>query len=148
MNTRRTLVAGTLGGLLHLVGAGGLTVYLHGPELFGYSTTTGSFARFGLINLYVILGGFLLGALPAVLLAERRLVTPTLTVLAFLVGVLLSSSGGLEPDWRAAGSSDMAFYFFLWYVTAFVASVLGGMEELVRHLVSREPPSDASSVRE
>lgn len=148
MNIERTLLAGTLGGLLHLVGVGRLHVYRYGPELFGFSTATDSFAGFGPINLHVVLGGFLLGALPAVLLAERRLVTPALTIVAFVAAIVLLLPRGLEPDRRAAGPSDLAFYFLLWFVPAFVACVLGGIEELVRHLVARERPADVSSVRE
>lgn len=148
MNARRTLIAGLLGGLLHLVIVGGLAVYLSGPELFGYSTTTNSFTRFGLINLYVVSGGFLLGALPAVLLAERRLVAPVLTIVAFVAGIVLILPGGLEPAWRVAGPSDLAFYFLLWFVPAFVASVLGGIEALVRHLLAAGSPSDGSTLRD
>lgn len=144
MNTERAVVAGTLGGLLHLVGVGGLYVYRYGPELVGYSTTANSFSRFGPFTLYVLLGAFVLGALPAVLLVERRLVTPALTVLAILSAVLLSTPGGLERAPRAAGPGNLAFYFALWIVPAFVASVLGGIEELVRHLLAREPPADSS----
>lgn len=148
MNTERTLIAGALGGLVHFVLVGGLYVYLYGPELFGYSTTTNTFARFEPITIYVILGAFVLGALPAVLLAERRLVTPALTILAFVAGIVLMSPRGLEPRWKAAGPSDLAFYFLLWFVPVFVACLLGGIEELVRHLIAKEPPSDSSPVRE
>lgn len=148
LETGRTLAAAIIGGLLHLVGVGGLYVYLYGPELFGYSTTSNSFSRFGPFTLYVLLGAFVLGALPAVLLAERRLVAPALTVLAILAAVLLSTPGGLEQDWRSAGPSNLAFYFLLWIVPAFAATVLGSIEALVRHLTAREPPADPSSVRE
>jgi len=148
MNTERTLLAGLVGGLLHLVLVGGLHVYLYGPELFGYSATTNSFARFGPITVYVVVGAFLLGALPAVLLAERRLVTPTLTVLAFVVGVLLLDPGGLERAPRAAGPSNLAFYFLLWFVPAFIAALLGGIEDLVRYLKGDASVPDSSSVRE
>lgn len=148
MNTGRTLIAGMLGGLVHFVVVGGLYVYLYGPGLFGYSTTTNSFARFEPTTVYVILGAFVLGALPAVLLAERRLVTPTLTILAFVAVVLLSTPGGLERAPRAAGPSNLAFYFLLWFVPVFVAAILGGIEQLVRHLMEEASRSDASSVRE
>ena len=108
MNTERTLLAGLVGGLLHLVLVGGLHVYLYGPELFGYSATTNSFARFGPITVYVVVGAFLLGALPAVLLAERRLVTPTLTVsptksvsfVRIVYSRLAACPGGPYPSYR------------------------------------------------
>lgn len=148
MNTGRTLVAGTLGGLLHLVGVGGLTVYLHGPELFGYSTSTNSFSRVDPTTIYIVFGAVVLGALPAVLLSERRLVTPALTIVAFVAALVLMLPQGLEPRWRAAGPSDLAFYFHLWFVPLLVACVLGGIEELVRHLMAKEPPADSPSVRE
>jgi hypothetical protein len=148
MNTERTLLAGVIGGLLHLVVVGGLYVYLYGPELFGYSATTNSFAPFGPTTVYVVVGAFLLGALPAVLLAERRLVTPALTVLAFVAGIVLMLPQGLEPRWKAAGPSDLAFYFLLWFVPLFVACVLGGIEALVRHLTETTSALDASPGRE
>lgn len=149
MNTGRTLVAGTLGGLLHLVLVGGLHVYLYGPELFGYSTATNSFSRVEPTTIYIVFGAFVLGALPAVLLAERRLVTPVLTILAFVAAIVLMLPQGLEPQWKAAGPpSDLTFYFHLWFVPLLVACVLGGIEELVRHLWRREPSEDAPSVGE
>lgn len=148
MNTERTLLAGVLGGLLHLSLVGGLYVYLYGPELFGYSAATHSFSRVGPTTFYVVVGAFVLGALPAVLLAERRLVTPALTVLAFVLGVLLLEPGGLRRAPRAAGPSNLGFYFLLWLVPAFVAALFGGIEALVRHLKRDASPSDSSSVRE
>lgn len=148
MNTQRALIAGVVGGLLHLVLVGGLHVYLHGPELFGYSTRTNSFSRVEPTTVYIVLGAFVLGALPAVLLAERRLVTPALTIVAFVAGIVLLLPQGLEPDWKAAGASNMDFYFHLWFVPLFVAALLGGIEALVRHLLAEGAPADGSSVRE
>lgn len=148
MNRKRALIAGILGGLLHFVLVGGLYVYLYGPELFGYSTTTNSFAGVGPTTIYVIVGAFVLGALPSFLLAERRLVTPALTVFAFVAGVLLLEPGGLKRAPRAAGPSNLAFYFLLWFVPMVVACLLGGLEELVRHLTGETSPADSPSIRE
>lgn len=140
-NKKRALLAALLGGVLHFVIIGGLYSYLHGPELFGYSTSTDSFGLFELFNLYIIVGAFLLGAVPAVLLAERRLFTPIVTLFLVIAAILFFSPGGLEPNPRDAGISDFAFYFVLWFVPFTIAILLGGLEYLVRQLLQLENDS-------
>lgn len=137
VSRRQTLIAGVLGGLLHFIVVGGFYVYLYGPELFGYSTTTNSF---GLVRsepflLFIIFGAFITGAVPAMLLVKWRLVTPPLAIVAVVLGWLLFTPGELEQNWRAAGPPTFAFYFVLWYVWIFIAILLGGLEYLIRHLL-------------
>lgn len=141
MNERRTLTAGVIGGLVHAVVVGGLYVYLHGPELFGYSTATNSLGPFEPFTLYVIGGAFVLGVVPAVLLVDRRLVTPSLAIIAIVAGILLLSPRGLQRRPRAAGPPDFAFYFIWWFAPLFVASLAGGIEYGARRLLRDELPA-------
>jgi hypothetical protein len=142
MNERRTLIAGCIGGLVHAVVVGGLYVYLHGPELFGYSTATDSFGLFEPFTLYVVVGAFVLGVLPAVLLVDRRLVTPSLAIIVIVAGILLLSPRGLQRRPRAAGPpGNFAFYFIWWFAPLFVATLAGGIEYGARRLRRDESPA-------
>lgn len=141
VNKKRALSAALLGGVLHFVIIGGLYTYLHGPELFGYSTSTDSFGLFELFNLNMIVGAFLLGAIPAVLLVERRLFTPTVTLFVVVAAILFTSPRGLETNPRDVGISDFAFYFVLWFIPLAIAILVGGLEYLIRHLLRLENDS-------
>lgn len=69
---RGPLLAGVVDGLVHFAIVGGISVYLYGPSVFGYSPVTNAFHLFNLPQLSVIFGPFILGAVPAVLLVERH----------------------------------------------------------------------------
>jgi hypothetical protein len=141
MNERWTLIAAVVGGLVHVV-VGGLYVYLHGPELFGYSTATDSFGLFEPFTLYVVVGGFVLGVVPAVLLVDRRLVTPSLAIIVIVAGILLLTPRGLQRRPRAAGPpGNFAFYFIWWFAPLFVATLAGGIEYGARRLRRDELPA-------
>lgn len=145
MNRKRALIAGVIGGLVHAIAVGGLNAYLSGPEVFGYSAASNSFGLLEPIHGYILVGTFLLGAVPAVLLVERRLVMPSLTTVATVAVVVLSSSGGLEPHPELAGPSNFDFYFLLWVGPLFIAGVAGGLEYGVRRLLSSDSAADPAT---
>jgi hypothetical protein len=136
---RQPLLAGVVGGLVHAVAVGGLNAYLSGPEVFGYSPAANSFGLFEPIHAFILVGTFLLGAVPAVLLVERRLVTPSLTIVAIAAVVALSLPGTLEPHPELAGPSNFDFYFLFWVGPLFVACVAGGVEHLARRPFRNDP---------
>ena len=142
LNDRRTLIAAGIGGLVHAAVVGGLYVYLHGPELFGYSTATNSFGPFEPFTLYISIGAVVLGVVPAVLLVDRRLVTPSLAIIVIVAGILLLSPRGLQRRPRAAGPPGyFAFYFIMWFAPLIVASLAGGIEYGARRLRRADVPA-------
>lgn len=134
MNRKRALIAGVIGGLVHFVVVGGISVYLYGPVIFGYSTATNSFAMFDPAHVSIVFGSFVLGAVPAVLLVEYRLVTPPVTIAALVAGILLLQPGGLERQLNPQLPPIIAFYFLFWVGPLFIACFAGGIEHLIRRL--------------
>lgn len=134
VDKRRTLLAGLLGGLLHFVIVGGFYIFLHGPELFGYSPSTNTVEVFEIIHIYIIIGAFMLGAVPGVLFAERKLISPAVTIFVVVLGILLLSPGGLEQRPQQVGASNFAFYFTMWIVPLTIALIIGGLEYAVKRL--------------
>lgn len=132
---KRALLVGVLGGLIHSLVIGGLYIYLHGPELFGYSPSSNTVEVFELIHIYMITGSFILGAVPAVLYVERQLISPIVTLLVFVIGLLLSSPGGLEPGAGQSGATNFAFYFSLWIIPLSIAGLIGGVEYTAKLLI-------------
>jgi hypothetical protein len=147
VNRKRTPIAGVLGGLVHFAIVGGLYAYLRGPELFGYSTYANSF--FGLsdpVRIYVLLGAILLGAVPVLMWVEHRLVTPTVTIVAIVVSILLFSPAGLERATGHGGPLSMfGFYFMFWFAPLIVATVVGGLEYGARQLRRKNPTDNGQS---
>lgn len=134
VSRRRLLAAGIVGGLVHFVVIGGLYAYLRGPELFGYSTATNSFSMFEVTHLYILLGAFLPGAVPGVLLVERRLVVPTVTIGVIAISTLWMSPLGLERASYEGPLGPFGFYFAFWFAPLIVATVMGGIEYAMRQL--------------
>lgn len=125
-NVKKLAGAGLLGGLLHLVIAGGVYVYFFGGPLYGFERITDVGFT---VNVWV--GAILLGAIPAILFVHKQLVTPGLTVGAIAVAAFLWSSPGPESA-QLAGASDFAFYFIFWFVPLAIAIIIGGAEYLLR----------------
>jgi hypothetical protein len=145
VNRKRTLIAGVVGGLVHLAIVGGISVYLYGPVIFGYSTPTNSFALFDPAHVSIVFGSFVLGAVPAVLLVEYRLVTPPVTIAVMVAGLLLFQPGGLERQLNPQLPPIIAFYFLFWVGPLFVACIAGGLEYGVRRLLSSERSADPTA---
>lgn len=121
---QKCAVAGLLGGLAHVLIAGGSYVYFFGGPLYsfeGLDATVATISGYG--------GAVLLGALPAVLFVHKRLVTPGFTVTVIAVAAVVSSlSGPGSPQFP----TDFAWYFMGWFVPLSIAIGIGVIEELLR----------------
>lgn len=118
---RTTLVRALAVGGLHALMAAGLF------ELFGFT-----YPRIASVLAYQVVGMVLLGAVPAVLLLQARLVTPALTV-----GAL--GAWGVYRTWRTqqlgltpVDPTPFGWYLLLWAAILALALFVGGVEYGVR----------------
>lgn len=147
VDRKRALIAGVGGGLVHFAIVGGISVYLYGLSVFGYSPATNAFHLFDLPQLSVIFGSFILGAIPAVLLVERRLVTPSVVIGTIVASILLVEPGALERTLNPQLPTLLEFYFLFWFAPLFVACVAGGVEYFARRLLRDESDENGRNTR-
>lgn len=136
--SRRTLGLVLLGGTLHLVIAGALWLW------FGFST------RVNLFLVWAVVGAASLGAIPALLLATGRLVTPSLVV----AGGLAASAYGTWSVYVAppvtptpVDPTPFGWYLVGWVLVAALALLVGGAEYGLRRHWSEDGSGSSRVLR-
>lgn len=120
--SRTSIIGGLVVGILHA----GVAVLLW--DYFGFDNLRELIVIKPLIGIYVLLGMFVLGFVPALFYVGRRFISP-----AFVVGglLLLSSFGSwLAGTVRApAGTpTPFGFYILFWVGVVALAGLMGGFE--------------------
>lgn len=132
MTGRNTPFIGILGGIVHIIAIGIPYLYFFGLQLISFDNLYTS-----LMSIYVIVGVFLLGAVPAALLSYNKLVSPSLIIGFFSVTIFIFSWNG-ENNAQLAGPSNIDFYFMFWFVPLLIALIIGGVEYGLRKLITSE----------
>lgn len=117
-----SLFQGSMGGMLHA----GVAVVLW--DYFGFDNLGELLLAKPLTGLYILVGMFVLGFVPALCYAGRRFIAPAVVVGGLLL--LSTAASWVSGTVRApAGTpTPFGFYILLWIGVVALAGVLGGIE--------------------
>lgn len=125
--SRMSVLGGVVGGFIHTA----VAVFLW--NYFGFDSLLEMLSIKPLNGLYVMLGMFVLGFVPAMFYVGQRFISPTIVVAGFL---LLSGIGSwVAGPVRAplGGPTPFALYILLWVGVVALAGVIGGIEYKRKH---------------
>lgn len=134
--SRRTATFGLVGGVVHLLLVTAVLAWLGRVErLAVYFFTPDATIVFWAYA--TLLGAFLVGFVPVVVLLRDRLVVPAVFVGATFLYAVYGTWAALQPGPAWVGPLPITGYLLLWFVVLPAALLAGGVERAVRRIGPR-----------
>lgn len=120
--SRTSIIGGLIGGLVHT----GVAVFLW--QYFGFDNLWELITIKPLIGMYILLGMFVLGFVPAIAYVGQKFMSPALVVggLLLLSGIGSWMAGPVRAP--SAVPTPFGFYVLLWFGVVALAGLTGGFE--------------------